>query len=257
MKLPITALCATLLSCLIPQQTFAQNEFVNLDFETFIPGEFGPDFGTLPGWGSGSLIPHAGLAPLDVLSENREVDPVTGVYSYVLASGLQTDGGGNPLSNALVGIGISQTGLVPVGSVSLRLYASLISQETWSVTLGGEELLITEIGPNEYGANYPADFAGTVRRLSIRTEGDFTIDDFYQGGYSPPSLLIDNITFSSQPVEFPPGDVNRDGTVDFADISPFIEILISGDYQREADIDQNEEVNFEDIAPMIAILTDQ
>ena len=257
MRLLISALCATLLSCLIPQHSFAQNEFVNLDFETFIPGEFGPDFGTLPGWGGGSLIPHAGLAPLDFLFENREVDPVTGVYSYLLASGFRIDDSGNPLSNALFGASISQTGLVPAGSVSLRLYASE-SPENWGVSLSTQELLFTEVGPNEYGANFPANFAGTTRRLGIGTNGGFyNSDDLFS--FSHITIAFDNITFSSQPVEFPTllGDANLDGIIDFSDIPAFIAVLSSGDYQREADCDQNEVVDFADIPAFVGILTNQ
>ena len=52
------------------------------------------------------------------------------------------------------------------------------------------------------------------------------------------------------------GDVNRDGTVDFLDIAPFITLLTDGEFQAEADIDQNGEVNFEDILPFIGILSD-
>ena len=51
------------------------------------------------------------------------------------------------------------------------------------------------------------------------------------------------------------GDVNQDGTVDFFDIAPFIEVLTVAGTQAEADIDQNGAVNFFDIAPFIEILS--
>jgi len=47
------------------------------------------------------------------------------------------------------------------------------------------------------------------------------------------------------------GDVNRDDFIDFLDISRFIAVLASGEYQIEADMDQNAIVNFLDIAPFI------
>lgn len=53
------------------------------------------------------------------------------------------------------------------------------------------------------------------------------------------------------------GDVNRDGIVNFLDISPFIGVLSAGEFQEEADIDVNFAVNFLDIAPFIAILSGQ
>ena len=51
------------------------------------------------------------------------------------------------------------------------------------------------------------------------------------------------------------GDVNLDGTVNFLDISPFIAVLSTGDFQTQADIDQNGRVDFLDISPFIAILS--
>lgn len=50
------------------------------------------------------------------------------------------------------------------------------------------------------------------------------------------------------------GDVNRDGQVNFLDISPFISALSSGEVLDEADIDENGVVNFLDIAPFINLL---
>ena len=51
------------------------------------------------------------------------------------------------------------------------------------------------------------------------------------------------------------GDVNKDDTVDFDDISPFISLLATGGFQAEADIDLSTEVDFDDIAPFITILS--
>ena len=51
------------------------------------------------------------------------------------------------------------------------------------------------------------------------------------------------------------GDVNVDGFVDFLDISPFIGVLTSGDYQAEADIDKSGVVDFLDIGGFIALLS--
>ena len=51
------------------------------------------------------------------------------------------------------------------------------------------------------------------------------------------------------------GDVNLDGVVNFLDISPFIAVLSSGDFQAEADCNQNGFVNFLDISPFIGILS--
>jgi len=51
------------------------------------------------------------------------------------------------------------------------------------------------------------------------------------------------------------GDVNQDGFVTFADISPFIGLLSSGVYLDEADCNQDGVVDFRDINSFIALLT--
>jgi len=61
-----------------------------------------------------------------------------------------------------------------------------------------------------------------------------------------------------------PGDVNCDGTVDFADINPFVQALTDAEAYHEtypgcwpenADINQDGTVDFGDINPFIALLT--
>ena len=51
------------------------------------------------------------------------------------------------------------------------------------------------------------------------------------------------------------GDVNRDGAVNFLDLSAFIAVLSAGEFQIEADVNQDGVVNFLDIAPFISLLT--
>ena len=50
------------------------------------------------------------------------------------------------------------------------------------------------------------------------------------------------------------GDANQDREVNFLDISPFISVLSSGEFQAEADCNEDGEVSFLDIAPFIVIL---
>ena len=50
------------------------------------------------------------------------------------------------------------------------------------------------------------------------------------------------------------GDVDLNGTVDFFDIAPFIDLLALQTFQFEADIDGNGTVDFFDIQPFIEIL---
>ena len=76
--------------------------------------------------------------------------------------------------------------------------------------------------------------------------------------YSPFGRF-DNLRFSTVPgsilIDF--CDVNRDGLVGFADIPPFIAILIAGTFQVEADCDESGVVDFADIPVFIAISIDQ
>ena len=51
------------------------------------------------------------------------------------------------------------------------------------------------------------------------------------------------------------GDVDLNGTVNFADIGPFIALLSGSAFQAEADIDQNGLVNFADIGPFIGVIS--
>ena len=51
------------------------------------------------------------------------------------------------------------------------------------------------------------------------------------------------------------GDCNRDGVIDFSDISPFITVLASDGYLAEADTDEDGAVTFDDISPFIVLLS--
>ena len=72
-------------------------------------------------------------------------------------------------------------------------------------------------------------------------------------------LLFAAVTIEAvEPVEdnFELGDVNRDGFVSFADISPFLALLsMPGEFQFEADINEEGAVSFADISPFIALLS--
>ena len=50
------------------------------------------------------------------------------------------------------------------------------------------------------------------------------------------------------------GDVNRDGAVDLLDVSPFIEVLTTSEFQPEADINSDGTVDLLDVSPIIDLL---
>jgi len=82
---------------------------------------------------------------------------------------------------------------------------------------------------------------------------DGSLTSIEQQNYDALNLKLNE--FLSDPILL--GDVNLSGFVNFQDIPPFIELLISGDYQAEADTDRNELVNFADIPRFIQILINQ
>lgn len=76
-----------------------------------------------------------------------------------------------------------------------------------------------------------------------------SIEDFESVEYSSGGV------FDIEVVSVPSlGDVDLNGSVDFLDINPFIQVLAANGFQAEADIDGNGVVDFLDIFPFIEIL---
>ena len=50
------------------------------------------------------------------------------------------------------------------------------------------------------------------------------------------------------------GDVNGDGMINLLDVTPFVELLTSGDFQVEADVNGDGAINLLDVAPFIDLL---
>ena len=83
----------------------------------------------------------------------------------------------------------------------------------------------------------------------------YSQERFFPGFDYVPSQLFDeeNSLFVGPPVLL--GDSNFNGSVDFLDISSFIDALSSGDYLPEADCNEDNAVDFLDVGPFIAILS--
>ena len=62
---------------------------------------------------------------------------------------------------------------------------------------------------------------------------------------------------TSLPIEDFIGDVNIDCEVNFLDIPAFIDVLISGEFNPQADLNFDEAVDFGDIPPFVAVLSNQ
>lgn len=96
------------------------------------------------------------------------------------------------------------------------------------------------------------EFDGSPESLYVLMEPTGFIISFSEVAVGPPiSFSISEI----EPVLL--GDVNLSGGVDFADIPPFISLLIAGQFQAEADLDQNGEVNFLDTPLLVSFFIGQ
>ena len=119
------------------------------------------------------------------------------------------------------------------------------------VVASTERILLTEAGsPIEGWFEY--DLAGTeVAGASKISFEFFSTDTNDFGVVTPTYFAVDNIELVAPLL----GDVNLDGIVSFADISPFIAVVSSGAYQVEADVDLSGDVGFSDVSPFISILS--
>ena len=138
----------------------------------------------------------------------------------------------------------------------LLLYGAsdLVGLSQYTVTGDGDAQTLTLA--TQDNATETSLFSG----IAPNSNGVITIDlvsdnttDLTGRGFAVLNTLVVNT--ASEPVLL--GDVDRSGMVNFADISPFIALLSTGDFQDEADIDRNGLVNFSDISPFIAILSGQ
>ena len=92
--------------------------------------------------------------------------------------------------------------------------------------------------------SWNSESSGTALIEIINTTSQFGGNDF----------ALDELSFNLIG-DVLPGDVNLDGAVDLLDVAPFIDLISSGEFQFEADLDSNETVNFEDIPLFILLLS--
>ena len=86
---------------------------------------------------------------------------------------------------------------------------------------------------------------GSAFSFDLNSDFDASEDTFESGA-------ILTVTFTTQVLL---GDVNQDGVVNFLDISSFVSVLSTGDFQAEADTNEDGVVNFLDISQFIVFLS--
>jgi len=201
----------------------AQTAFQNLDFESFFllptlpifPNP--PPVAELPGWDiTIGFISNDSLAPDRFLNTTAPVNglPLAGSTSVVLGPGVDSP------TFIPQNIGISQTGFVPTTSRSIQLLSSAppiqevldfgagnpagtptgVFETLWSLSLGGDDILLTEISPGQWAGEIDPNLAGSVELLAIDINSSFA--DFESPQFQQ-LVSFDNISFSSEAVGVP------------------------------------------------------
>ena len=96
----------------------------------------------------------------------------------------------------------------------------------------------------------PAEFGNQVSQFRLLPNGGGLI-----ALHDNQLLIATNEIPEPTGIPFALGDVNRDGEVNFLDISPFIALLDTGEFQAEADFNMSGEITFLDVSPFIMALT--
>ena len=162
---------------------------------------------------------------------------------------------------SLVGIGNEGNDLNPGESVTFTFdqdvrfttfeLESVLAGDSFDILVDGVPVLETT------GDDATIDDLGDLAGFTIAAGTEITIA--VDGELTTTSVRLESfevvIVPESEPEPVVLCDVNRDGIVNFLDISPFIGVLSSGGNQAEADCNEDGIVSFLDIAPFIVALS--
>jgi len=197
-------LSAGLAVLLGPAVAIGQGTFQNLDFESAL----NPN-GSLPGWSAsfsndngtsfltqimydGISLGSAFITINDTHGQEGVGGPLQGNYSLLLA------GGNNFMSGGLTSSTISQTGLIPSGTMSILI--DVEAEHAFTVSMGSQAINMVPLQTFStytlYGGDISA-FAGQSAELSITSPFVLPPED------NPNMVLLDDITFSTQVVPEP------------------------------------------------------
>ena len=158
---------------------------------------------------------------------------------------------GSPGNDSI--FGGSEGGVSIVGDVDLNgVVDSLdISPFINSLGSGGFQFEADVNGDGEVNFGDVSPFLQLQLAPEVLVDGD----DILIGGAGADEIsggVGDDTLFGFRPAA---GDVNRDGEVDFFDVSPFVSVFGAGSFQLEADINGDGEVNAEDASPFLDLLS--
>ncbi len=121
--------------------------------------------------------------------------------------------------------------------------------EVFGITDGFIDLDVTDDGQYLYQL---AGLSGSISAYAI--EDDASLSPIQNlTGFLPEIDTQGLVTFTKSRL----GDINDDGNVNFADITPFVRLLSTGDYDHKADINVDGAVSFLDIAGFVRLLSSQ
>ena len=125
-------------------------------------------------------------------------------------------------------------------------------EDRHSPDLGPEILRIPNFGSYSIPNANPDNF-GHLRESSTReNRWQLGWEDLLYGGDQSFMDAVINLELAIADAIL--GDINNDGTIDFLDIGPFVNLLLRGSYSANADFDRNGIVDFQDIAPFVNTL---
>lgn len=175
-------------------------------------------------------------------------DPVAGFELFATEDGYWMNNHNSNADGTLSGFVLSFSGLDPALEYDLSLFGGAANQSgTWSVTTGtGDTNAATVTTTRNNVSDWTEVTPSAEGEIVLTSETVASSSDF--AGF--------NIQFASVSIAESVllGDVDLSNKVDFLDVSPFIALLSSGNFQEEGDIDGSGMVDFLDISPFIAIL---
>jgi hypothetical protein len=126
-----------------------------------------------------------------------------------------------------------------------------------TVTLGDETVLDTDVEPVDPAGTFDTPYYQHTSTFTATAES--MLLTFAQAGLpdglDPPAdetILIDNVAIRLATGGLLLGDVNLDGVVNGLDVDLFVDVLLNGSYQAEADMNEDAVVNGLDVDPFVA-----
>ena len=124
---------------------------------------------------------------------------------------------------------------------------TLYTDDTFSVEVTSVELMVGD----QNGPNHNEDMTVTMEGVSPQVDNIFYIG--FEGANGLNGYL--NCLQIEAVVGFILGDINGDGDVNLLDVSPFVALITSSDFNPAGDFNMDGNVDLLDVAPFVELLT--